>query len=175
MLNTSSMYRLSMAPSGAPPICCSIRSSLICRTWSIALSPHLFYVEAGTLSSQNREVNTARNQRNERKLVAGGCKTFNTAFPDLTRVALPASIFGLRFGLTLRLVKHHELRRLTAPLPASGNGLALKRSEEHTSELQSRLHLVCRLLLEKKNKMSRNTGMNMLTTTNPSTECLITL
>src|SRR2546422_7649932 len=28
---------------------------------------------------------------------------------------------------------------------------ALARSEEHTSELQSRLHLVCRLLLEKKN------------------------
>src|SRR2546429_5242562 len=29
--------------------------------------------------------------------------------------------------------------------------LAALRSEEHTSELQSRLHLVCRLLLEKKN------------------------
>src|SRR2546422_6730661 len=28
----------------------------------------------------------------------------------------------------------------------------VKRSEEHTSELQSRLHLVCRLLLEKKKK-----------------------
>src|SRR5687768_18590644 len=28
------------------------------------------------------------------------------------------------------------------------------RSEEHTSELQSRLHLVCRLLLEKKNLMA---------------------
>src|SRR2546429_796449 len=28
---------------------------------------------------------------------------------------------------------------------------ACGRSEEHTSELQSRLHLVCRLLLEKKN------------------------
>src|SRR2546429_3005525 len=27
-----------------------------------------------------------------------------------------------------------------------------RRSEEHTSELQSRLHLVCRLLLEKKNE-----------------------
>src|SRR5438309_8712561 len=27
-----------------------------------------------------------------------------------------------------------------------------KRSEEHTSELQSQFHLVCRLLLEKKNK-----------------------
>src|SRR5256884_2738596 len=31
-------------------------------------------------------------------------------------------------------------------------GLSPKRSEEHTSELQSRLHLVCRLLLEKKKK-----------------------
>src|SRR2546429_819663 len=29
---------------------------------------------------------------------------------------------------------------------------AHRRSEEHTSELQSRLHLVCRLLLEKKNQ-----------------------
>src|SRR2546422_7834524 len=29
------------------------------------------------------------------------------------------------------------------------------RSEEHTSELQSRLHLVCRLLLEKKKKKAR--------------------
>src|SRR2546422_1211799 len=31
------------------------------------------------------------------------------------------------------------------------------RSEEHTSELQSRLHLVCRLLLEKKKKKKRKT------------------
>src|SRR5687768_18036982 len=31
------------------------------------------------------------------------------------------------------------------------------RSEEHTSELQSRLHLVCRLLLEKKKKKQSNT------------------
>src|SRR5687768_17920190 len=30
-----------------------------------------------------------------------------------------------------------------------------RRSEEHTSELQSRLHLVCRLLLEKKNKKQK--------------------
>src|SRR2546422_5819153 len=33
-----------------------------------------------------------------------------------------------------------------------GGRAFLKRSEEHTSELQSRLHLVCRLLLEKKKK-----------------------
>src|SRR2546422_4467337 len=37
---------------------------------------------------------------------------------------------------------------------------AAMRSEEHTSELQSRLHLVCRLLLEKKkkNKLSPTTS-----------------
>src|SRR2546422_2502565 len=35
-----------------------------------------------------------------------------------------------------------------------------ERSEEHTSELQSRLHLVCRLLLEKK-KTTRNETMQL--------------
>src|SRR2546429_2598095 len=34
------------------------------------------------------------------------------------------------------------------------------RSEEHTSELQSRLHLVCRLLLEKKKKHINNPKVN---------------
>src|SRR2546429_5984499 len=34
------------------------------------------------------------------------------------------------------------------------HGHPYKRSEEHTSELQSRLHLVCRLLLEKKKKFA---------------------
>src|SRR2546422_2447949 len=33
-----------------------------------------------------------------------------------------------------------------------------ERSEEHTSELQSRLHLVCRLLLEKKKKNELSNG-----------------
>src|SRR2546422_8437297 len=37
------------------------------------------------------------------------------------------------------------------------------RSEEHTSELQSRLHLVCRLLLEKK-KIKRITDRNICAT-----------
>src|SRR2546429_3290889 len=32
----------------------------------------------------------------------------------------------------------------------------VRRSEEHTSEIQSRLHLVCRLLLEKKKKQNCN-------------------
>src|SRR2546422_4881726 len=35
-------------------------------------------------------------------------------------------------------------------VPEMNSGQLVGRSEEHTSELQSRLHLVCRLLLEKK-------------------------
>src|SRR3712207_7473776 len=39
----------------------------------------------------------------------------------------------------------------------AANGIILARSEEHTSELQSRQYLVCRLLLEKKkNKEHKN-------------------
>src|SRR2546422_1802559 len=44
-------------------------------------------------------------------------------------------------------------------LPGGAAYGATKRSEEHTSELQSRLHLVCRLLLEKK-KQQRQKKMN---------------
>src|SRR5437660_4060435 len=42
--------------------------------------------------------------------------------------------------------------------PETGNDFSMPRSEEHTSELQSRGHLVCRLLLEKKkNQIEKNT------------------
>src|SRR2546429_6758668 len=44
------------------------------------------------------------------------------------------------------------LRRRFALNDDRGPAPAMGRSEEHTSELQSRLHLVCRLLLEKKKK-----------------------
>src|SRR5256884_5921114 len=44
----------------------------------------------------------------------------------------------------------------------AGRGPACPRSEEHTSELQSRLHLVCRLLLEKKKKNNNQTPVHVL-------------
>src|SRR2546422_1304148 len=48
------------------------------------------------------------------------------------------------------------LTATTAGVPESATTEStVKRSEEHTSELQSRLHLVCRLLLEKKKKHIR--------------------
>src|SRR2546422_8191557 len=47
-----------------------------------------------------------------------------------------------------RCVAKHAQRLWCSPAR-----LLTQRSEEHTSELQSRLHLVCRLLLEKKKKI----------------------
>src|SRR5687768_18247936 len=56
-------------------------------------------------------------------------------------------------------------RRLPLALRRAGGDRA-DRSEEHTSELQSRLHLVCRLLLEKKKTMhstlSRHTRRSLV-------------
>src|SRR3712207_7226427 len=43
-------------------------------------------------------------------------------------------------------------------LPAAGRRPRLARSEEHTSELQSRQYLVCRLLLEKKINNPHSSG-----------------
>src|SRR3712207_7370613 len=48
---------------------------------------------------------------------------------------------------------------------------ARRRSEEHTSELQSRQYLVCRLLLEKKKKNIRN--FRLLTTHNQITHKVV--
>src|SRR5438132_4632290 len=48
-----------------------------------------------------------------------------------------------------------RLMRLT-PCTRRGSSRAHQRSEEHTSELQSHSDLVCRLLLEKKKKETKN-------------------
>src|SRR5687768_17651522 len=47
-------------------------------------------------------------------------------------------------------------RRRRRNFRPAGASVCQGRSEEHTSELQSRLHLVCRLLLEKKKKKKEN-------------------
>src|SRR5256884_4742437 len=51
--------------------------------------------------------------------------------------------------MTVR-VETTEATQSNARIDGDGRPSVIQRSEEHTSELQSRLHLVCRLLLEKK-------------------------
>src|SRR3712207_8279762 len=50
--------------------------------------------------------------------------------------------------------KRDVISRLKALTEEAADGVQEKRSEEHTSELQSRQYLVCRLLLEKKKRKS---------------------
>src|SRR5436309_10300332 len=80
----------------------------------------------------------------------------STLFPYTTLFRSPASARG-------------------APPPAGSSGASrgsardTRRSEEHTSELQSRENLVCRLLLEKKYEASQARGLMGTTCLSPDT------
>src|SRR2546422_5459068 len=80
---------------------------------------------------------------------------YTTLFRSRLQLILPVVFFVI--FLLLYMVFHSVTEAAVLIFPtlyALTGGLILQRSEEHTSELQSRLHLVCRLLLEKK----KNTG-----------------
>src|SRR5205809_147071 len=106
------------------PFC---RASLPCRP---ASWPRLVHVHADPVSWRFAPKPAAGAERSLLLLRIGGrrwgraCRTYGTA--------------QSQSGSDLRLFEPRDL-------------LQRGRSEEHTSELQSRLHLVCRLLLEKKN------------------------
>src|SRR2546429_4391945 len=74
---------------------------------------------------------------------------YTLSLHDALPISTPRRRRCLPFGPVSRPRKiHQSLRQAIRILPT----LRFSRSEEHTSELQSRLHLVCRLLLEKKKK-----------------------
>src|SRR2546429_997721 len=76
----------------------------------------------------------------------------STLFPYTTLFRSPTTNWALR-------PKAESCRSSTFPGASSlaTSTPTVVRSEEHTSELQSRLHLVCRLLLEKKKRLSTET------------------
>src|SRR5438309_10760997 len=84
-------------------------------------------------------------------LVAERVRSLTASLEILQRMMF----YGMRLNLVLAFFNlipippldgSHVFYHLLPP------GWGLKRSEEHTSELQSQFHLVCRLLLEKKKK-----------------------
>src|SRR3712207_7631846 len=73
----------------------------------------------------------------------------------LTDLGMP----GMNGWELLRLISERDRRVPLAVITGWGELVSTheeKRSEEHTSELQSRQYLVCRLLLEKKNTYARS-------------------
>src|SRR2546422_6376414 len=94
----------------------------------------------------------------------------STLFPYTTLFRSATNLAGV--GIKSRMITMERATFQTAWLSKKLKGICVcihavyGRSEEHTSELQSRLHLVCRLLLEKK-KMNTQTGICSATAFTP--------
>src|SRR3989449_6420100 len=89
--------------------------------------------------------------------------SLHDALPILPVLVEVVVVLGVAPELRAPVLARHELGEpFVEPhvRPVFGRGVVaeplvrelVRRSEEHTSELQSRLHLVCRLLLEKKKR-----------------------
>src|SRR2546422_7991212 len=102
----------------------------------------------------------------------GGAIVYDTdgTKPDPTKLREKVRLLGIPLRKKAQSLSPNALMRNTVALGAAVRLFDLdfrhvesafkdiwgdKRSEEHTSELQSRLHLVCRLLLEKKKKKKK--------------------
>src|SRR5687768_18089651 len=88
----------------------------------------------------------------------------STLFPYTTLFRSDSAIAAMSaLSLNFFFIAHHAiegLKKFVRRLVSNHAEIQLLaiwiRSEEHTSELQSRLHLVCRLLLEKKKKTKKS-------------------
>src|SRR3989442_7563319 len=69
----------------------------------------------------------------------------STLFPYTTLFRSPCNKYTHRFSSLIEFLNHEDFVTSGSEFLTRSN-----RSEEHTSELQSRPHIVCRLLLEKK-------------------------
>src|SRR5438309_4870280 len=80
--------------------------------------------------------------------------------------ALPISFSGVNL---IAFVSRFEITccRRMGSKRAAPSVRSISRSEEHTSELQSQFHLVCRLLLEKKKKKTKLNTLRALTIPTP--------
>src|SRR2546422_8129125 len=93
----------------------------------------------------------------------------STLFPYTTLFRSGGGIGFHDARVVVRLKLHLDVGRKLAAQGVERLAHELgERSEEHTSELRSRLHLVCRLLLEKKKKKERNCRYKLVSTANDS-------
>src|SRR3712207_7636732 len=89
----------------------------------------------------------------------------STLFPYTTLFRSPAALIsGVKIGMKIRTI---EIQSRKKPARKMMNIIRYSRSEEHTSELQSRQYLVCRLLLEKKKGRRPPEGRQTATAVRP--------
>src|SRR3989449_5247825 len=99
-------------------------------------------------SASSCDCAVATNMRRRQTAPAGADSSSHVDTPRLAKSPYPTS--RLIFGSNTQ--RSRPVAGSSAITRPSG---VPRRSEEHTSELQSRLHLVCRLLLEKKKKKKK--------------------
>src|SRR5436309_11502318 len=88
--------------------------------------------------------------------------SLHDALPIYFHNGVPAADLDIFLALAGRARRAHFVVRVAArPDDRRIAHAPTKRSEEHTSELQSRENLVCRLLLEKKKKLWHNYNTRM--------------
>src|SRR5687768_17817077 len=83
----------------------------------------------------------------------------STLFPYTTLFRSPMFVSAIRASATAGSCSCRTIAATPTVAQSCARRVNLRydqRSEEHTSELQSRLHLVCRLLLEKKKKKTKH-------------------
>src|SRR5260370_18398784 len=76
---------------------------------------------------------------------------YTTLFRSIAQIRIAPPLLERREPPAHRIHRDHDQRPHQIDGRQRGKSVDLGRSEEHTSELQSHLNLVCRLLLEKKN------------------------
>src|SRR5699024_12674050 len=87
----------------------------------------------------------------EESVVIAAHQALLQQFPNLLLILVPRH--PERFPDAINLVRQAGLSYITrssGEVPSTSTQVVVGRSEEHTSELQSRFDLVCRLLLDKK-------------------------
>src|SRR5690625_5515699 len=84
------------------------------------------------------------------KTPATGITAYNEKIPTISTVINGVKIISTAAGITLLIRCSTKAMSQAAKITPNNPPRPTIRSEEHTSELQSRGHLVCRLLLEKK-------------------------
>src|SRR5947209_17828284 len=89
-------------------------------------------------------------------LGAGPVITFSHGWPLNSDAWDGQMMFLVQQGY--RCIAHDRRGHGRSSQASAHNDMNGRRSEEHTSELQSRQYLVCRLLLEKKKKKHKKTG-----------------
>src|SRR5690554_4945234 len=125
----------------------------------LGITPAILAITLYSLLPITRNTYTALNQVSPR-MIEAATGIGMSPLQILWQIKIPLSVPVIMAGVRNAMVLGVSVATFASLVGAGGLGYfifsGISRSEEHTSELQSRPHLVCRLLLEKKKKYMKH-------------------